>query len=98
MMLVGFGLMQSVAASNTIILSLAPEDMRARVMSYYTMAFFGGAPFGSLLASVLADRIGAPNTLVLTGAACVAGSMGFALELPKLTAALGRACPRGPSS
>jgi MFS family permease len=98
MMLVGFGLMQSVAASNTIILSLAPEDMRARVMSYYTMAFFGGAPFGSLLASVLADRIGAPNTLVLTGAACVAGSIGFALELPKLTAALGRACPRGPSS
>lgn len=88
MMLVGFGLMQSVAASNTIVLSLAPEDMRARVMSYYTMAFFGGAPFGSLLASVLADRIGAPNTVVLTGAACVVGSMCFALELPKLTEAL----------
>jgi MFS family permease len=88
MVLVGFGLMQSVAASNTIILSLAPQDMRARVMSYYSMAFFGGAPFGSLLASVLADRIGAPNTVVLTGAACVVGSMCFALELPKLTAAL----------
>jgi MFS family permease len=98
MVLVGFGLMQSVAASNTIVLSLAPEDMRARVMSYYTMAFFGGAPFGSLLASVLADRIGAPQTVVLTGAACVVGSMCFALELPKLTAALGRACPRDPSS
>jgi MFS family permease len=88
MVLVGFGLMQSVAASNTIILSLAPQDMRARVMSYYTMAFFGGAPFGSLLASVLADRIGAPDTLVLTGAACVAGSICFALEQPKLTTAL----------
>jgi MFS family permease len=98
MVLVGFGLMQSVAASNTIVLSLAPEDMRARVMSYYTMAFFGGAPFGSLLASVLADRFGAPQTVVLTGAACVVGSMCFALELPKLTAALGRACPRDPSS
>ncbi|HEY6927489.1 MAG TPA: MFS transporter [Steroidobacteraceae bacterium] len=88
MVLVGFGLMQSVAASNTIILSLAPEDMRARVMSYYTMAFFGGAPFGSLLASVLADRIGASNTLVLTGAACTAVSMFFALELPQVAAAL----------
>ncbi len=88
MVLVGFGLMQSVAASNTIILSLAPEEMRARVMSYYTMAFFGGAPFGSLLASVLAERIGAPNTVVFTGAACVLGAICFALELPGLTAAL----------
>jgi MFS family permease len=88
MMLVGFGLMQSVAASNTIILSLAPEDMRARVMSYYTMAFFGGAPFGSLLASVLAERIGAPNTVILTGGACVLGALCFALERPRLADAL----------
>jgi MFS family permease len=88
MVLVGFGLMQSVAASNTIILSLAPQDMRARVMSYYTMAFFGGAPFGSLLASVLAERIGAPDTVVLTGGACVLGALCFALERPRLSAAL----------
>lgn len=88
MVLVGFGLMQSVAASNTIILSLAPENMRARVMSYYTMAFFGGAPFGSLLASVLAARIGAPNTVVLTGGACVLGALCFALERPRLSDAL----------
>jgi len=88
MVLVGFGLMQSVAASNTIILSLAPEGMRARVMSYYTMAFFGGAPFGSLLASVLAERIGAPNTVVLTGGACVLGALCFGLERPRLADAL----------
>ena len=98
MMLVGFGLMQSVAASNTIILSLAPQEMRARVMSYYTMAFFGGAPFGSLLASILANRIGASNAVVLTGGACLLGSMCFALELPKVTRALDEACPRDPSS
>ena len=41
MVFVGFGLMQGAAASNTIIQSLVPEDKRARVMSYYTMAFFG---------------------------------------------------------
>jgi hypothetical protein len=33
--------------------SLVPEDIRARVMSYYTMAFFGAAPFGSLLTGAL---------------------------------------------
>src|SRR6185437_17029614 len=43
MVFVGFGLMQTAAASNTIIQSLVPEDKRGRAMSYYTMAFFGGA-------------------------------------------------------
>jgi MFS family permease len=85
---VGFGMMQSASASNTIIQSLVSEDKRARVMSYYTMAFFGAAPFGSLLAGALAHRIGAPHTVILTGAVCVAGSLWFSLELPKIHAAM----------
>src|ERR1700739_1543031 len=85
---VGFGLMQSAAVSNTIIQSLVPEDKRARVMSYYTMAFFGAAPFGSLLAGALAHRMGAPHTLILTGAFCLAGSLWFTLELPKVKAVM----------
>ncbi len=55
-------------------------------MSYYTMAFFGAAPFGSLLAGTLAHRIGAPHTVIVTGAFCVAGSLWFTLELPKVKA------------
>jgi MFS family permease len=88
MSFVGFGLMQSAAVSNTIIQSLVPEDKRARVMSYYTMAFFGAAPFGSLLAGVLAHWMGAPNTLMLTGAFCLAGSLWFTGELPKVKATM----------
>jgi len=88
MVVVGFGLMQNVTGINTILQSLAPEGMRGRVMSYYTMAFFGAAPCGSLLASVLADRIGAPAAVGLTGATCIVGSIWFALELPKVTAAM----------
>ena len=64
MVFVGFGLMQGASVSNTIIQSLVPEDKRARAMSYYTMAFFGAAPFGSLLAGALAHRIGAPHTVI----------------------------------
>jgi hypothetical protein len=52
------------------------EDKRARVMSYYTTAFFGAAPLGSLLAGALAHRIGAPNTVILTGTFCVAARYG----------------------
>jgi MFS family permease len=88
MVLVGFGLMQCVTGINTILQSLAPEGMRGRVMSYYTMAFFGAAPCGSLLASALAERMGAPTAVGLTGAACVVGSIWFALELPRVTAAI----------
>jgi MFS family permease len=84
MVFVGFGLMQGAAASNTIIQSLVPEDKRARVMSYYTMAFFGAAPMGSLLAGAMAQWIGAPHTVIVTGAFCVAGSIWFTLELPRI--------------
>lgn len=86
MVFAGFGLMQTASVSNTIVQSLVPEDKRARVMSYYTMAFFGSAPFGSLLAGALAHRIGAPRTVMVTGACCLAGSLWFTLELPKIRA------------
>jgi hypothetical protein len=57
-------------------------------MSYYSTAFFGAAPFGSLLAGALGHRIGAPHTVILTGAFCVAGSLWFTLELPNVRAVM----------
>ena len=84
MVVVGFGLIQAAAVSNTIIQSLVPDDKRARVMGYYTMAFFGAAPFGSLMAGALAQHIGAPHTVMLTGACCLVGTGWFTLQLPKI--------------
>jgi MFS family permease len=81
MLFVGFGMMQGLAASNTVIQTLVPEDKRARVMSYYTMAFVGMTPFGSLLAGSLADRIGAPRTVMVTGLCCVLGGVWFTTQL-----------------
>jgi MFS family permease len=66
MIVVGFGMMQGLAASNTVIQTLVPEDKRGRVMSYYTMAFVGMAPFGSLLAGALAHRFGASRAVMIT--------------------------------
>jgi MFS family permease len=86
MVLVGFGLIQVASVSNTLIQSLVTEDKRARVMSYYTMAFFGAAPFGSLMAGALAHRIGAPHAVFITGVFCVAGSLWFTFHLPKVSA------------
>ncbi len=84
MLIVGFGMMQGLAASNTVIQTLVPEDKRGRVMSYYTMAFVGMAPFGSLLAGALAHRLGAPHAVMITGAFCLAGSLWFTTQLPAI--------------
>jgi len=84
MLIVGFGMMQGMAASNTVIQTLVPEDMRGRVMSYYTMAFVGMAPFGSLLAGWLAHHFGAPHAVMITGAFCVGGSAWFTTQLKSI--------------
>jgi MFS family permease len=81
MLFTGFGMMQQMAASNTILQTIVNEDMRGRVMSYYSMAFAGTAPFGSLAAGFIADRIGAPATLMIGGSACVIGGLWFISQL-----------------
>jgi len=57
-MVAGMGMMMGMAASNTVIQTIVSEDKRGRVMSYYTMAFMGMAPFGSLLAGTMANGFG----------------------------------------
>ena len=84
MVLVGYGMMEGMAASNTIIQTLVREDMRGRVMSYYTMAFVGMAPFGSLLAGGLAHMLGAPMAIIVTGSCCIAGAAWFTTQLPAI--------------
>jgi MFS family permease len=83
---VGFGMMIQLASSNTILQTIVDDDKRGRVMSFYTMAFMGVAPFGSLLAGSLASAVGALNTLLIGGCCCVAGSIAFAVKLPALRA------------
>lgn len=80
----GFGVMAHMAASNTILQTIADDDKRGRVMSFYTMAFIGTAPIGSLIAGILASRIGASSTLVICSVVCLAASIIFAFKLPAI--------------
>jgi MFS family permease len=88
LLVVGFGMMQGLTASNTIIQTIVPEDKRGRVMSYYTVAFVGMAPFGSLLAGTLAHAIGAPKTVVLSGVCCILGGALFFTRMPGIRAVM----------
>jgi len=82
MLLTGFGMIVQMASSNTILQTIVDEDKRGRIMSFYAMAFMGMAPFGSLMAGSLASRIGAPTTLMISGIACIIGSLLFLTKLP----------------
>jgi MFS family permease len=84
LLVAGFGMMVQMAASNTILQTIVDPDKRGRVMSFYSMAFMGMAPFGSLFAGLLAGWIGAQGTVMVGGIVCVAGATLFAFKLAAL--------------
>ena len=84
MLFVGFGTIMQIAAGNTVLQTVLEEDKRGRVMSLYTMSFLGMTPFGNLLGGFLANHIGASNTLIIDGMACMLGSLIFIRQLPTL--------------
>jgi MFS family permease len=79
---VGFCIMLQMACSNTLIQTMVPDILRGRVMSVYSMMFMGMAPFGALLGGAIADRLGAPVTVALGGAASIVGAILFGRKLP----------------
>lgn len=91
MAITGFGMITEMAGSNTVLQTIADEDKRGRVMSFYTMAFRGMVPFGSLLAGTVASGIGAPYTLLFGGLLCIAGAFWYGRKIGSLR----RACPAG---
>ncbi|HOE59412.1 MAG TPA: MFS transporter [Bacteroidales bacterium] len=84
MAFIGLGMMMQMASSNTLLQTLSDDDKRGRVMSFYTMAYMGTAPFGSLLAGGLADLIGVTFTIAVGGICCMIGAALFWQKLPQL--------------
>ncbi|MCC3419335.1 MAG: MFS transporter [Microcoleus sp. PH2017_01_SCD_O_A] len=84
MLFVGFGFIIQFAGGNTFLQTIVEDDKRGRVMSIYTMAFFGVTPFGNLVAGGMANYIGSPNTVILGGIICILGSIIFTRQLPAL--------------
>ncbi len=93
MLLIGFGMMVQMAASNTILQTIVEEDKRGRVMSFFSMSFLGMAPLGSLFAGGVAHLIGAATgstitgaigTVLLGGVSCLLAGLWFARWLPQM--------------
>ncbi|HHC08168.1 MAG TPA: MFS transporter [Actinobacteria bacterium] len=64
---------------------LSPEWVRGRSMGIYTLAFVGFLPLGSILAGVVADRLGAGGAIALSSVGAVAlGLVAPRLRIPAL--------------
>jgi len=69
LLLVGIGVGFAVqnALANTMIQHLIPDALRGRVMSFYTLVFFGLFPVGALLSGGLAQALGVSIRIAMGG-------------------------------
>jgi MFS family permease len=65
--LLGFGIVCSVAVSNTLLQKLVTDEMRGRVMSMFMLSFIGAMPIGNLIAGAASHRFGVQHTLAAGG-------------------------------
>ncbi len=78
MAVTGFGMVVQLASSNTVLQTIADDDKRGRVMSFYVLSFMGLSPFGSLLAGGVANVVGVPLTLLGGGVITLVAAVVFA--------------------
>ncbi len=78
---VGFAATAQMAATNTIVQSRVPDELRGRVMAVYAAMFMGVQPIGALFAGIIARHIGAPLTLTIFGSVCLAGTLLFVFRV-----------------
>jgi MFS family permease len=81
---VGGTFMLMFAGSNTMLQSMVDDHMRGRVMSFFSMAVMGMAPFGALAGGWLAAQASTRLTLLLAAGTAAAVSATFAIRLPAL--------------
>lgn len=74
----------SLSSINTMLQTLADEDKRGRVMSFYAMALMGTAPIGNLMAGSVASGIGIRYTLLLCGIIIIITGVWFELNRKRL--------------
>lgn len=82
--LVGMGIMLTAASANTVLQTIAPEELHGRVASLYVMSFIGVSPLGALLSGWIAEHIGPPATLAGCGVAALIGALAYASQLPAI--------------
>jgi MFS family permease len=84
----GFTIMVQLSGTNTLLQTIVPDEMRGRVMSFYSVSLIGMSTFGSLISGKLASYVGAPKTVWMGGAICLGGALIFRLRFPSIRKAM----------
>jgi len=80
----GFGIVCSVAVTNTLLQKLVTDEMRGRVMSMFMLSFIGAMPIGNLIAGAASQRFGVQRTLAAGGVIIAIFVATLAARSPKL--------------
>jgi len=80
----GWGLISMMNLANALVQTHAPDNLRGRVVSIYTLTFFGLMPVGALVAGALADRVGAPLTVQIGALIALLAAVGVYWRVPQL--------------
>jgi MFS family permease len=83
---VGWGTMFVLNIANILGQLHVPDHLRGRVMSIYTLCFFGMFPLGALLSGTMAEVIGEPTTVALGALVMLAFAGLLWLRVPQLRA------------
>ncbi len=86
LLIVGAGIQLQSSSTNTVLQTVVSEEMRGRVMAFYAVAVLGGQPIGSLIAGIMADRIGTQQTILFGALLCLIGAAWFAARRAALAA------------
>jgi predicted MFS family arabinose efflux permease len=86
LMLVGWSFIMMANNSNAMIQSLVSDELRGRVMSIYTLAFFTSMPLGSVIAGFVAERIGAPLAMAAASVVLLLMAAMVYLLMPRIRA------------
>jgi len=87
LMLNGASFMLLINLSNATVQTNTPDALRGRVMSVYSLIFFGSMPVGALLAGALARPLGEQLTVALSALACLGFGVFVWWKVPEVRAA-----------
>jgi MFS family permease len=82
--IIGWSYMVIINGSNAMVQSQVPDELRGRVMSVYTLVFFGSMPLGSLLAGAVAEKLTEPTTVMLGAGMLLVFAVAVWMFLPRI--------------
>ena len=80
----GAAMIVTTAFTNTLVQTLAPDELRGRVVAFYAWAFVGLSPFGAVQAGAMAEWIGAGAAIALGGVVTTIVAVGGILRSEEL--------------